>query len=145
MQFCMRALRRVVLTSIALALAMFVVPQAHGQAGSVAGTVVDSKSGQPLADAQILVEGSDTRTRTNIRGEFRINAAVGARLVITRVGYQAQTVAAATDTQATARLCAATCGRSRDCRVPAARATKAATRSGARNIVSWAPSKAWTR
>ncbi len=57
MQFCMRALRRVVLTSIAPVLAMFVVPQAHGQAGVVAGVVVDAKTTLPLADAQVQVEG----------------------------------------------------------------------------------------
>ena len=96
MQFCMRALRRVVLTSIALVLAMFVVTPAHGQAAAVTGTVVDGKTGQPLADAQVAVEGADTRVRTNIRGEFRINASAGARLVVTRVGYQATTVTAGT-------------------------------------------------
>jgi TonB-linked SusC/RagA family outer membrane protein len=95
MQFCMRALRRVVLTSIALVLAIVVVPEAYGQAAAgVSGTVLEAKSGTPLADAQVAVEGADTRVRTNIRGEFRINAAAGARLVVTRVGYQAATVTA---------------------------------------------------
>lgn len=98
MQFCMRALRRVVLPSIALVLAMFWVPAAHGQAGTVSGTVVDSKTGLPLADAQVQVEGADTRARTNIKGEFRLAAVAGsARLVVTRVGYQAVTLAATTE------------------------------------------------
>jgi hypothetical protein len=58
MQFCMRALRRVVLTSIALALAMFVVPQVHGQAGG-SGTVVD-QDGPPRGRAGGS-RGADTR------------------------------------------------------------------------------------
>lgn len=96
MQSCMRALRRVVLASIAVVLAMVLAPPAYGQAGGVTGTVVDAKSGLPLADAQVAVEGADTRVRTNIRGEFRINATAGARLVVTRVGYQALTVTVGT-------------------------------------------------
>ena len=101
MQFCMRALRRVVLTSVALALAMFVVPMAHGQAGAVTGTVVDAKTGLPIADAQVQVEGADTRARSNIRGEFRLTGVTGAaRLIVTRVGYQAQTVSATADGEA---------------------------------------------
>ena len=59
MQFCMRALLRVVLTSIALVLAMFEVPPVHGQAGTVTGTVVYNKTGLPLADPQHHVEEAD--------------------------------------------------------------------------------------
>src|SRR5262245_16147187 len=97
MQCCRRALHRAALTSIAFVLAMFVVPaaRAQAQAPSVAGTVVDAKTGLPLADAQVAVESGEPRTRTNIKGEFRLTGVSGAvRLVVTRIGFQPLTVTA---------------------------------------------------
>ena len=63
----------------------------HAQAGTVSGTVVDSKSGRPLADARVAVDGGGQVARTGVRGDFRLTGLSGttARLRITRIGYQA--------------------------------------------------------
>src|SRR5678815_6202307 len=83
MRHCMRALRRAVAPVIALVLAMTVAPPAQGQAGSVSGVVVDNKTGLPLADAQVAVEGGDIRARTDIKGQFRLNGIANpARLLV---------------------------------------------------------------
>ena len=67
---------------------------AHAQATTIAGTVVDAKSGLPLADASIAVEGSTPVARSGTRGEFRLINVPGntARLRATRIGYQLATV-----------------------------------------------------
>ena len=94
MQFGMKSLRRLIVLVFALVLAITVVPPAQGQAGTVSGTVVDNKTGLPLADAQVAVEGAaEIRTRTNIKGEFRLSGINNpVRLQVTRVGYMAMTV-----------------------------------------------------
>src|SRR5262245_57088856 len=63
----------------------------RAQAGTVSGSVVDSKTGRPLADAQISVEGTQQSARTGVRGDFRFTGLSGAtaKLRITRIGYQA--------------------------------------------------------
>jgi TonB-linked SusC/RagA family outer membrane protein len=95
-----RALRRFLrpLTGTALGLAVLgaadVVAQA--QPGTVSGTVSDSKTGRPLADARVSVENGDQAARSGTRGEFRLTGLTGAtvRLRITRIGYQAATAEA---------------------------------------------------
>lgn len=90
-----RAVRRVMtpLLGAALGLAVMAASGApvHAQAGTVSGTVVDSKTGRPLADARVTAEGSDQVARTGVRGDFRITGLSGstARLRVTRIGYQA--------------------------------------------------------
>ena len=64
------------------------------QDGVVTGTVVDPRSGRPLADATVRVDGTDNTARTGTRGEFRLVNVTGAsvRLRVTRIGYQARLV-----------------------------------------------------
>ncbi|MGE0554747.1 MAG: SusC/RagA family TonB-linked outer membrane protein [Gemmatimonadales bacterium] len=88
-----------ILVSLALGLALvsFAAPvAANAQSGTVSGTVVDSKSGRPLADARVAVEGSAATARTGVRGDFRLANLSGTtvRIFVTRIGYQAQTVTA---------------------------------------------------
>src|SRR5439155_17857338 len=46
-------------------------------------------------EASVAVENSATRARTNVRGEFRLAGVSGTvRLVVSRIGYQPQTVSA---------------------------------------------------
>jgi len=67
-----------------------------GQAGTVTGTVVDSKTGRPLADATIVVQGTQAQVgaRTGTRGDFRLTGLSGATVAlrVTRIGYQAATM-----------------------------------------------------
>jgi TonB-linked SusC/RagA family outer membrane protein len=74
------------------------------QGGAVSGTVVDSKTGRPLADATVVVVGSTAGARTGARGDFRIANVTGtscrtasgecATVRVTRIGYQAASVEA---------------------------------------------------
>lgn len=90
-----RAVRRVVTPLLGAALGLVVLAAfatpVLAQAGTVSGTVVDSKTGRPLADARVTADGSDQVARTGVRGDFRITGLSGAtaRLRITRIGYQA--------------------------------------------------------
>jgi TonB-dependent SusC/RagA subfamily outer membrane receptor len=99
-----RALRSVfpLLTGLAGAVAMSVaqVGTAAAQAGVVTGTVVDAKAGRPLADATVIVEGTQNGARTGVRGDFRIQNVTGTnvRVRVTRVGYQPRTVDATVGT-----------------------------------------------
>ncbi|MBL8986773.1 MAG: TonB-dependent receptor [Gemmatimonadetes bacterium] len=57
------------------------------------GTVVDAKTSRPLTDA--IVSVGSTQSRTNVRGEFRLDGQSGTVSVrVTRVGYQPRTVEA---------------------------------------------------
>lgn len=66
---------------------------AAAQANSIAGTVVDAKSGLPIPDVTVAVDGSAGSTRTGTRGEFRLFNVPGTtvRVRLTRIGYQAVT------------------------------------------------------
>ena len=69
------------------------MPQAVQQNGNhkVTGRVVDP-SGEPLIGATIMVEGTKEGTVTDIDGNFTINTTSKAKLVISYVGYTAQTI-----------------------------------------------------
>jgi hypothetical protein len=85
---------RLVLGFCALAALTTIPPinRAEAQGGTISGTVLDAKSGQPLPDAQISIVGSTTvGARSGTRGEFRLTNLDGAtvKLRATRIGYQA--------------------------------------------------------
>src|SRR5439155_6272811 len=67
---------------------------AVAQAGTIAGTVIDAKSGLPIPDVSVVVPGATLAARTGSRGEFRLVNVPGAtaRLRFTRIGYRASTV-----------------------------------------------------
>ena len=64
------------------------------QAGTIAGTIVDARSGRPIPDVSVQVEGTTSAARSSTRGEFRLNNVPGAtaRVRATRIGYQRSTV-----------------------------------------------------
>lgn len=65
-------------------------------AGAVTGTIVASKSGRPVADAVILMQGSIVGARSGTRGEFRLaTTATGTvTLNVTRIGFKPATAQA---------------------------------------------------
>src|SRR5438093_183958 len=67
---------------------------ARTQTQTIGGTIVDARSGLPIPDASITVEGSNPVARSGTRGEFLLNNVPGttARLRITRIGYQVATI-----------------------------------------------------
>ena len=63
----------------------------NAQTITVSGVVSDP-SGEPLIGASILAQGTTVGTSTNIDGEYTINAAPDATLVVSYVGYDTQNV-----------------------------------------------------
>ena len=63
----------------------------NAQTITVSGVVSDP-SGEPLIGASILAQGTTVGTSTNIDGEYTINVAPEATLVVSYVGYDTQNV-----------------------------------------------------
>lgn len=63
----------------------------NAQTITVSGVVSDP-SGEPLLGASILAQGTTVGTSTNIDGEYTINVAPDATLVVSYVGYDTQNV-----------------------------------------------------
>lgn len=63
----------------------------QGRTITVKGKVVD-KSGEPVIGANVLIKGTTTGTVTDLDGNFSLNAAPTASLVISYVGMKAQTI-----------------------------------------------------
>src|SRR5205823_3472533 len=51
--------------------------QAAAQAGTIAGTTIDARSGLPLPDVTISVDGATSAARSGTRGEFRLTNVPG--------------------------------------------------------------------
>ncbi len=60
----------------------------------VKGRVVDAATGEPIIGASVMVKGTSQGAVTDIDGNFTLQAAPSATLVITYIGYTAQEVAA---------------------------------------------------
>lgn len=69
------------------------VPSSYStmQTKKITGKVVDSQ-GEPIIGASVAVKGTGTGSVTNIDGNFTVEAAVGATLEISFIGYKTATV-----------------------------------------------------
>ncbi|HEU4641502.1 MAG TPA: carboxypeptidase-like regulatory domain-containing protein, partial [Gemmatimonadaceae bacterium] len=79
----------------AAAASLALSPQrAEAQQAIVAGTVVAEAGQRPLADAQVVVEGTTLGAATDANGRFRIAGVTGSqvRLTVRRIGYRPATV-----------------------------------------------------
>lgn len=65
----------------------------QAQQNAIKGTVVDEQ-GEPMIGVTVKVKGSQVATITDINGEFAVNAANGATLELSYIGYTTQTVKA---------------------------------------------------
>jgi len=63
------------------------------QKKTVTGVVTDSQ-GEVIIGANVKVQGEKLGTITNIDGTFKLNAPVGAKLVVSFIGYETKTVVA---------------------------------------------------
>ena len=61
---------------------------AEPTADKVKGKVTNKETGEPIANASVQVKGTNRGTATNSKGEFEIEAAEGAVLVISSVGFE---------------------------------------------------------
>jgi TonB-linked SusC/RagA family outer membrane protein len=83
-----------ILTALVFLTSLAWTSVARAQTGTIAGTIVDARSGLPLADVSVRVEGAAPAARSGTRGEFRLTNVPGstARLRLARIGYQPSTV-----------------------------------------------------
>ncbi|MDR0995335.1 MAG: SusC/RagA family TonB-linked outer membrane protein, partial [Tannerella sp.] len=63
-------------------------PVTQRQAGTVTGKVVDAKSGEPIAGANVVVKGTQNGTSTDVNGKFTLEASSHATLVVSFIGYK---------------------------------------------------------
>ncbi len=56
-------------------------------AQTVSGVITDSKTGDPIIGANILVKGTTTGTISDLDGSYSLNASEGQTLVISYIGY----------------------------------------------------------
>ena len=64
---------------------------AFAQVAPVKGVVVDA-NGEPVIQAGVVIDGTQTGVVTDIDGAFEINAPKGASLVISSIGFKSQKV-----------------------------------------------------
>ena len=73
---------------------LFPVLAATAQGIEVKGTVLSSEDNMPLPGASVLVQGTTTTASTDLDGNFTLaNVTPGANLMVTYVGFKAQTIA----------------------------------------------------
>ena len=65
---------------------------AFAQQIQVKGTVTDAATGEPVAFASVVVQGTMTGTATDVEGKFSLSAAPNATLVFSSVGYKLQAI-----------------------------------------------------
>ena len=63
----------------------------------ISGKVTSSEDGSPVIGASIKVAGTNTGTVTDIDGNFSLNAPAGAKLEISYIGMNSQTVKASSN------------------------------------------------
>lgn len=78
---------------LSMVLLLLVVTQAMAQSRTVTGTVTDSSDGSSLAGVNIVVKGTGTGTTTGADGRYALEAAEGATLVFSFVGFVTQEIA----------------------------------------------------
>jgi len=82
------------LCSIAVLLPLFllVVPPVQAQEGTLAGTVRDAETEEPLPGANVVLEGTDIGTSTNAEGAFRLGEVPPASYTVrvSFVGYESR-------------------------------------------------------
>jgi len=75
---------------IIIPLLMFSSLVAFGQTSEIKGIVTDSETGETLIGVSVAEKGTTNGTMTDLDGQYSINIPVGATLVFTYVGYDAQ-------------------------------------------------------
>ncbi|MBU6364701.1 MAG: SusC/RagA family TonB-linked outer membrane protein [Gemmatimonadetes bacterium] len=85
---------RALLTAVGVVLATPTLAAAQGAGGTISGRVTDAATGQPIAQARVLVSGTQVGTLTGDNGRYtlRAPAAGTVTLDVNRIGYQARKV-----------------------------------------------------
>lgn len=70
----------------------FLIPLFASAQTQVTGRVIDEKTGNPVANASVIIKGKGKGVRTDNNGNFTIDATKGDVLVVTSINYTAQQV-----------------------------------------------------
>ncbi|MEZ5357762.1 MAG: TonB-dependent receptor [Candidatus Zixiibacteriota bacterium] len=83
------------LVLIALGAVMLFTTSAFAAGGKIAGKIVDAESGEAMVGVTVMLEGTQTGTRSNLEGEYTISQVPGGTytLKFTSVGYSDMKVA----------------------------------------------------
>ena len=84
-------------TMVNVMLTMFMMAMSVPIFAQITGKVVDSSNGDPLVGASVYKEGNQTGVSTNVDGGFDLSAEATGNIVISFIGYETATLAAATD------------------------------------------------
>ena len=85
---------------------MLCVTQVFAQNRTVTGTVTAKEDGLPIPGATVKVKGSNVGTQTNTAGKFTVSVPAGGSIVVSFVGYTAQTVVVGTQSTINVALAA---------------------------------------
>ena len=75
------------------------LPAVTQQTTKIRGKILETKTGEPIIGANVLVKGTTNGTITNFNGEYELDAPVDATLIISYIGYETIEVKATTETQ----------------------------------------------
>src|ERR1700755_437369 len=89
-----------------LCILMLCVTQVFAQNRTITGTVTAKEDGLPIPGASVKVKGSNVGTQTNTAGKFTVSVPAGGSIVVSFVGYTAQTIAVGTQSTINVALAA---------------------------------------
>jgi len=67
------------------------VTSTEQQTGNISGTIID-QNGEPLIGVNVTIKGASSGAITDLDGRFRVQASVGATLIVSYVGYETQEI-----------------------------------------------------
>ncbi len=85
-------------------IASLLISTAKAQNSRITGKVSSSENNAPLADVSVSVKGTTSGTSTNPNGDFSVNAALGATLIFSYVGFDSKEVVATKNNNITVLL-----------------------------------------
>ena len=80
--------------NLLLSICFFLVTVSLFAQGTISGTIIDEKYGDPLIGANVVIEGTSIGTSTDFDGKYQFSAAPGTyTIVLSYIGYNEKTIA----------------------------------------------------
>lgn len=105
MSYCDTKIKKAIRLSLLLVITFLLPLMVLGQTKAIKGTITDAKTGEPLIGANVKVQNGTAATNTDATGGFKLQVpASNAVLVISYIGYDAQTVPVGNTTEFSIKL-----------------------------------------